>query len=36
MNFQKVWSFRQDVPNLGEQDKLFLLVKKFCMSHLQL
>ena len=28
--------FQQDVPNPGEQDKLFLLVKKFCMSHLQL
>lgn len=26
----------QDVPNLGEQDRPFLLVKKSCMSHLQL
>ena len=36
MNCQNVWNFQQGVPNLGEQDRLFLLVKKSCMSHLQL
>ena len=35
-DIKDAWNCQQDVLNLGEPDRLFLLVKKFCMSHLQL